>query len=136
MTAKSVACSKHSRPAALLPKKFATRARSGRRSARFRTSRGASQASRESLCHIARVAGIARRIDEIDAVIFQRAAEEKTIIVFPLTPEFWQSQYSCVLPNYRASQRGSDVRAVLEPQTSFAHRKPSESKEDSAAEIN
>jgi excinuclease UvrABC nuclease subunit len=81
---------------------------------------------------------LTRSIDEIDAVILQRGAEEKTIVVFPARAGILAEPLFLRFAELSSEPKSVEgmLRAVLDPQTSFAHRKPSESKEDSAAEIN
>jgi excinuclease ABC subunit C len=81
---------------------------------------------------------LTRRIDEIDAVILQRAAEEKTIVVFPVQAGILAEPLFLRFAELSTEPKSVEgiLRAVLDPQTSFAHRKPSESKVDSSAKIN
>ncbi len=73
---------------------------------------------------------LARRIEDLDAVILQRAAEEKTVIVFPLRGGVLEEP--CVLNFVELSSQPRSVEAILrerlEPQT------PAEPPQPAAAE--
>jgi excinuclease ABC subunit C len=81
---------------------------------------------------------LTRRIDEIDAVILQRGAEEKTIVVFPARAGILGEPLFLRFAELSTEPKSVEgmLRAVLDPPTSFAHRKASASKEGSSAEIN
>jgi excinuclease ABC subunit C len=81
---------------------------------------------------------LTRRIDEIDAVILQRAADEKTIVVFPARAGILAEPLFLRFAELSTEPKSVEgmLRAVLDPQTSFARSKSDASKVDSSAEIN
>jgi excinuclease ABC subunit C len=81
---------------------------------------------------------LTRRIDEIDAVILQRAAEEKTIVVFPVRAGILAQPLFLRFAQLSSEPKSVEgmLRSVLDPQTSFPRSKSDTSKVDSSAEIN
>jgi excinuclease ABC subunit C len=81
---------------------------------------------------------LTRRIDEIDAVILQRAAEEKTILVFPARAGILAEPLFLRFAELSTEPKSVEgmLRSVLDPQTSFARSKSDAPKPDSSVEIN
>jgi len=81
---------------------------------------------------------LTRRIDEIDAVILQRAADEKTIVVFAARAGILAEPLFLRFAELSTEPKSVEgmLRAVLDPQTRFARSKSDASKVDSSAEIN
>jgi len=79
---------------------------------------------------------LTRRIDEIDAVILQRGAEEKTILVFPARAGILAEPLFLRFAELSTEPKSVEgmLRSVLDPQTSFFRSKSGPSKLDSAAE--
>lgn len=71
---------------------------------------------------------IARRLEELDAVILQRAAEEKTVIVFPVLGGILCEPVLLKFAELASEPRSVEaiLRAALEPQTSANQPQPSE----------
>jgi excinuclease ABC subunit C len=80
---------------------------------------------------------LTRRIDEIDAVILQRAAEEKTIVVFPTLAGMLAEPLFLRFAELSTEPKSVEgmLRLVLEPQASFSRSKSDVSKADSSAEV-
>jgi len=72
--------------------------------------------------HLRTLPEIARRIDMLDAVILQRAAEEKTIIAFPVLSGILREPIFLKFAELASEPRSVEVilRAGLEPQTGTA----------------
>jgi excinuclease ABC subunit C len=81
---------------------------------------------------------LTRRIDEIDAVILQRGAEEKTIVVFPARAGILAEPLFLRFAELSTEPKSVEgmLRSVLDPQTSFPRGKSDASKVDSPPEIN
>jgi excinuclease ABC subunit C len=81
---------------------------------------------------------LTRRIDEIDAVILQRAAEEKTIVVFPARAGVLAEPLFLRFAELSTEPKSVEgmLRSVLDPQTSFARSKSDAPEAGSFAEIN
>jgi hypothetical protein len=80
---------------------------------------------------------LTRRIDEIDAVILQRAAEEKTIVVFPVRAGILAEPLFLRFAELSSEPKSVEgiLRAVLDPQTDVGRRKSDHSKRNAAAGI-
>ena len=80
---------------------------------------------------------LTRRIDEIDAVILQRAAEEKTIVVFPLRAGILAEPLFLRFAELSSEPKSVEgiLRAVLEPQTNATSHKTNHSKTNFAPEL-
>lgn len=80
---------------------------------------------------------LTRRIDEIDAVILQRAAEEKTIVVFPVRAGILSEPLFLRFAELSSEPKSVEgiLRALLDPQASVGQPAPIPAKVDSAAEI-
>jgi excinuclease ABC subunit C len=80
---------------------------------------------------------LTRRIDEIDAVILQRAAEEKTIVVFPVQAGILAEPLFLRFAELSSEPKSVEgiLRAVLEPQTNAASYKTNHSTTNSAPEL-
>jgi len=74
--------------------------------------------------HLRVLPGIARRIDRLDAVILQRAAEGKTITVFPVFRGMLSEPIVLRFAELASEPRSVEaiLRAALEPQTTPAER--------------
>ncbi len=81
---------------------------------------------------------LTRRIDEIDAVILQRSAEEKTIVVFPTRAGILAEPLFLRFVELSTEPKSVEgmLRSVLDPPTSLPRSKSGASKVDSSAEIN
>jgi excinuclease UvrABC nuclease subunit len=81
---------------------------------------------------------LTRRIDDIDAVILQRGAEAKTIVVFPARAGIFAEPLFLRFAELSTEPKSVEgmLRSVLDPQTSFARNTSDASKVDSSAEIN
>src|ERR1700726_1135009 len=73
---------------------------------------------------------LTRRIDQIDAVILQRAAEEKTIVVFPLRAGILAEPLFLRFAELSSEPKSVEgiLRAVLDPQTDVGRHKSDHSK--------
>jgi excinuclease ABC subunit C len=71
---------------------------------------------------------IARRIEQLDVVILQRAAEEKTVIVFPVLGGILREPVLLKFAELASEPRSVEaiLRAALEPQTPAKEPQPSE----------
>ena len=80
---------------------------------------------------------LTRRIDEIDAVILQRAAEEKTIVVFPVRAGILAEPLFLRFAELSSEPKSVEgiLRAVLDPQTNVTSYKTNYSKTNSAPEL-
>src|ERR1700721_99032 len=80
---------------------------------------------------------LTRRIDEIDAVILQRAAEEKTIVVFPVRAGVLAEPLFLRFAELSSEPKSVEgiLRAVLDPQTDVRRHKSDHSKTSAAAGI-
>ena len=80
---------------------------------------------------------LTRRIDEIDAVILQRAAEEKTIVVFPVRAGILAEPLFLRFAELSSEPKSVEgiLRAVLEPQTNATSHKTNHSKTNFAPEL-
>ncbi len=88
---------------AALTKALEHEARSSKRGARFRTRRRAHKRFEKFRRRCADCRN-SRGESDLNAVILQRAAEEKTIAVFPCTAGFWTSRSSCASRSFRANR--------------------------------
>src|ERR1700722_8161361 len=80
---------------------------------------------------------LTRRIDEIDAVILQRAAEEKTIVVFPVRAGILAEPLFLRFAELSSEPKSVEgiLRAVLDPQTNATSHKTNHSKTNFAPEL-
>jgi excinuclease ABC subunit C len=80
---------------------------------------------------------LTRRIDEIDAVILQRAAEEKTIVVFPVRAGILAEPLFLRFAELSSEPKSVEgiLRAVLEPQTNTTSHKTNHSETNLAPEL-
>jgi excinuclease ABC subunit C len=80
---------------------------------------------------------LTRRIDEIDAVILQRAAEEKTIVVFPTLAGMLAEPLFLRFAELSTEPKSVEgmLRLVLDPQPNYSRSKSDVSKTDSSAEV-
>jgi hypothetical protein len=80
---------------------------------------------------------LTRRIDEIDAVILQHAAEEKTIVVFPVRSGILAEPLFLRFAELSSEPKSVEgiLRAVLDPQTDVGRHKSDHSKRNAAPGI-
>jgi excinuclease ABC subunit C len=80
---------------------------------------------------------LTRRIDEIDAVILQRAAEEKTIVVFPVRTGILAEPLFLRFAELSSEPKSVEgiLQAVLDPQTDVGRHKSDHSKTSAPAGI-